>query len=145
MIKASCETAQLSFRLSVNAEDIHLGPVVNGEGLTHGPLADQLALGFVHDPGQRDLGRGDAPVGAADLQGGKATVHHIGAVRHGSSLVWSNQRGKAAEVIPPIGSFQVDHLLEHCADLSDIRIHTRHSEVKALPIGIRHDLKTRQL
>ena len=57
MIKESCETSQLSFRLSVNAEDIHLGPVVNGEGLTHGPLADQLALGFVHDPGQRDLGR----------------------------------------------------------------------------------------
>ena len=103
MIKESCETSQLSFRLSVNAEDIHLGPVVNGEGLTHGPLADQLALGVVHDPGQRDLGRGDTPVGAADLQGGKAAVHHIGAVRHGSSLVWSNQRGKAAEVIPLIG------------------------------------------
>ena len=47
------------FGFSVNAEDIHLGPMVNGEGLTHGPLADQLALGFVHDPGQRDLGCGD--------------------------------------------------------------------------------------
>ena len=103
MIKESCETSQLSFRLSVNAEDIHLGPVVNDEGLTHSPLADQLALGFVHDPGQRDLGRGDTPVGAADLQGGKAAVHHIGAVRHGSGLVRSDQRGKTAEVIPLIG------------------------------------------
>jgi len=57
--RRAAKISQLSFRLSVNAEDIHLGPVVNGEGLTHGPLADQLALGFVHDPGQRDLGCGD--------------------------------------------------------------------------------------
>ncbi|MBS4881409.1 MAG: hypothetical protein KH138_14130, partial [Firmicutes bacterium] len=47
--RRAAKISQLSFRLSVNAEDIHLGPVVNGEGLTHGPLADQLALGFVHD------------------------------------------------------------------------------------------------
>ena len=84
MIKESCETSQLSFRLSVNAEDIHLGPVVNGEGLTHGPLADQLALGFVHDPGQRDLGRGDTPVGAGLLlEGGFRTLQHgVSSNRH---------------------------------------------------------------
>lgn len=81
--RRAAKISQLSFRLSVNAEDIHLGPVVNGEGLTHGPLADQLALGFVHDPGQGDLGRGDAPVGAADLQGGKAAVSVMVAVSSG--------------------------------------------------------------
>ena len=59
--RRAAKISQLSFRLSVNAEDIHLGPVVNGEGLTHGPLTDQLALGFVHNPGQRDLGRDDIP------------------------------------------------------------------------------------
>ena len=84
MIKESCETSQLSFRLSVNAEDIHLGPVVNGEGLTHGPLADQLALGFVLDPGQRDLGRGDTPVCAGFLlEGGFRTLQHgVSSNRH---------------------------------------------------------------
>ena len=110
--RRAAKISQLSFRLSVNAEDIHLGPVVNGEGLAHGPLADQLALGFVHDPGQGDLGRGDAPVGAADLQGGKAAVHHVGAVRHGSSFIGANQRGKATEVIPLVIVFQYDLLVK---------------------------------
>ena len=77
--------------------------MVDGERLPHRPLAVQLALGFVHDPGQGDLGRGDTPVGAADLQGRKPTVYHVGAVCHGGRSLRGHQGGKAAEVVPLIG------------------------------------------
>ena len=62
MLKESCEVSQLSFHLSVNAEDIHLGPVVDLELLTRVSIVLHLALGMVHDPCTRDSRRRDSPV-----------------------------------------------------------------------------------
>ena len=117
--------------------------MVNLKRFAHVPLADYLALGLVHDPGRRHLRGGDAPVGAANLHGGKAAVYHIGAVIHSGSLGFGNKRSKAAEVVPPIRPFQPDILVKYFTDLVTAGIQPSYLEVNALAGRVRHNLKAR--